>query len=82
MSFIACPKKCEIQKSKIEKTHDFWQLHFSTKLPQEKYDKLSSDSVNISELADGLSSDFQNFIQNVSPDIGEAYFNLMDRIMF
>ena len=65
----------------MKKTQDFWQLHFSTKLPK-KTKILCSDSINNSELEGGLLSDFQNFIQNVTPDIGERYFNLMDRKMF
>ena len=41
-----------------------------------------SDPINISETKASLSSDFQDFIQHVTPDIGETYFNLMDKIMF
>ena len=82
MIFNACPKKNKIQNLKIEKSHDFWQVYFSTKLPNEKFNILCSDLINNSELEDSLSSDFQNFIHNVTPDIGETYFNLMDKIMF
>ena len=67
---------------KTENTHDFWQFYFSTKLPKEKFNKLCSDSNVKSEIHTRVSSDFQNFIQNVTPDVGETNFNLMDRIMF
>ena len=79
--FNAYPKKNKIYNLRSEKTHDFWQLNFSTKLPKEKFNILCSDSINNSELKGSLSSDFQNFIQNVTLDIGETYFNLMDKIM-
>ena len=77
--FNACLKKNKIKNLKIAKTCDFWKLYFSRKLPKEKLDILCSDSINKSELKDKLSSYFQNFIQNVSPDMGETYFNLMDK---
>ena len=80
--YDACPKKNKIYNLKSEKTHDFWQLYFSTKLPKEKFNTLCSDSIVKSELETSLSSDFQNFIQNVTPDNGETYFNLMDKKMF
>ena len=35
-----------------------------------------------SELEGNLSSHFQKSIQNATNDIGEAYCNLMDKIMF
>ena len=35
MIFNACAKKNRIYNLKNEKSHDFWQLHFSTKLPKE-----------------------------------------------
>ena len=82
MMFNANPKKSKKFNLKIEKSHDFWQLYFSTKLPKEKFNALCSDSIDNTELGNSLSSDFQNFIQNVAPDIGETYFNLMDKITF
>ena len=81
MTFNACPKENKTYNFKIEKSHNFWQLYFSTKLLKEKFNKLCSDSIDISELERSLSSDFQKFIQNVTPDIGETYFILMDKIM-
>ena len=66
----------------MEKTHAFWQLQFSTKLPKEKSGILCSDSISSSELKDSPSSVFQNFTQNVTPDFGETYFGLMDKIIF
>ena len=56
--FTACPKKSKIHNLKIEKTHDFRQLHFSTKLPKEKFNILCSDSIDNSELEGSLSIDF------------------------
>ena len=47
--YDACPKKNKINNLKIEKTHDFWQLYFSTKLPEEKFITLCSDSTVKSE---------------------------------
>ena len=72
MIFNACPKKNKIYNLKVEKSHDFWQSHFATKLPEEKIDILCSDSINISELEDSLSPDFQDLIQNFTSDIGET----------
>ena len=82
MIFNSCPKKNKIYNLKIGKIHDFWQLYFSTKLPKEKFYILCSDSIDNSELEVSLSPDFQNFIGNVTPDIGETYFNLIDKKIF
>ena len=81
MVFNACPKQNKLYILESEKTHEFWQIYFSTKLPKEKFITLCSNSIDNLELETGLSVDFQNFIQNVTPDIGETYFNLMDKIM-
>ena len=52
------------------------------KLPKEKFDVLlRSGSINNSEIEASFSSDFQNFNQNITPDIVETYFNIMDKIM-
>ena len=82
MIFSACLKKSKIYNLENEKTHNFWQLYFSTKLPKEKFNIIYSDSINNSALETNLSSDFRDFIQNVAPDIGEEYFDTMDKIMF
>ena len=82
MILNACPKKNETYKLKIEKSHDFWQLYFSTKLQKEKFNMICSDLIDNSEIENSLSSVFQNFIQKVTSDIGKTYFNLMDKIMF
>ena len=37
MIFNACAKKNKIYNLKIEKTHDFQQSYFSTKLPKENF---------------------------------------------
>ena len=80
--FIACPNKSKIYNSKTEETHDFWQSHFAMKLPKEKVDiLLRSYSIDNSEIECSLTSDFQNFIQNTTPDLVETYFNPTDKIM-
>ena len=50
MTFNACLKKNKIYNLKLEKSYEFWQLHFSTKLPKENFVILCGDSINISEL--------------------------------
>ena len=82
MIFNACPKKSREYNLEIEKTHDFWQLYFSTKLPKEKFNIICSDSLDNSALETNLSCDFQDFIQNVAPDIGEEYFDTKDKTVF
>ena len=82
MIFNACPKKNDIYKLKNEKTHDFWQTQFATKLSKEKLDVLCIDSIGISELEGSLPSAFQDFIQQVTPDFEETNFNPMNKIMF
>ena len=82
MIFNACSKKNKIYNLKSEKTHGFWQSDSATKLPEEKFDKLCSDSINDSELQDSLSSDFQNFLQKDTPDFSEIYLNMIDKIKF
>ena len=69
MIFHACAKKSEKYNSKSEIPHDFWQLHISTKLPNEKINIICSDSIDNSELEVSLSPDFRSFIKNVTPDI-------------
>ena len=80
--FNACLKQSKIYDLENEKTHNFWQLYCSTKLPKEKFNIICSDSLDNSALETNLSSDFRDFIQNVAPDIGEDYFDTMDKIMF
>ena len=82
MIFNACLEKSKIYKLENKKTHDFWQLYFSTKLPKERFDILCNDSIDNSTIENNLSSDFRDFIQNIAPDIGEEYFDTMDKIMF
>ena len=45
MIFNACLKKCKIYNLENEKTHDFWQLYFSTKLSKEKLEKIYSNAL-------------------------------------
>ena len=82
MIFNACSKKSKIYTLKIQKTHDFWQSHFAKKLPNAKVDKIFSDSIHNSELEEKFSLDFQIISLNITPDIGETYFNMTNRIMF
>ena len=82
MIFNACLKKSKIYDLENEKTHDFWQLYFSTKLAKGKFYPLCGDSLNNTALEINLSSDFQDFIQKVAPDIAAQYFYTMDKIVF
>ena len=67
---------------KTDKTHNCCQLHFATKLPKEKFDILFSDSIDNSELEKNFSSDFQNILLKITPEIGETNFKMTNRIMF
>ena len=71
MIFNACPRKSRIYNLKSEKTHDCWQLHFSTNLPKEKFSTLCSDWIDNSELINSVSLDFKDFISKVTPIIGK-----------
>ena len=74
--------KNEIYNLKSKKTLDFWRSYFATKLPQENFDLLCSDSNNHSELEASLTADLLDFIQNITHDIGETYFKSLDKITF
>ena len=67
---------------KINKTLDFWQSSFATKVPKENSDILCKDSINNSELEASLTSDLLDFLQNSTHDIGETYFKSLDKIKF
>ena len=84
MIFNACLKKSKIYnlENENEKTHVFWQLYSSIKLPKEKFDMLCNDSIDNSTIETNRSSDFGDFIQNDAPDNGEEYFDTLDKIMF
>ena len=45
MILKACAEKSKINSLNFEKTHDFWQLHFSSKVPKKKFNILCSDSL-------------------------------------
>ena len=78
MIFNELRKKSQIYSLKIEKTHDFWQLHFSTKLPNEKFSTLCSDLIDNSELRNSSSTNFNDFMSKVTPIIGKNYFGSTD----
>ena len=80
--FNACPNKSGLYNFKFEETHHFWQLHFPTKLKKEKFSKLCSDSINNSVLGNSLSTDFNDFLSNVTPIIGKTYSGSMKVIQF
>ena len=80
--FNACLKKSKIYNLANEKTHDFWLLCISTKLPKEKLNSICSDSHDNSALQASLLSEFRDFIQNVAPDFGEEHFDTKDKIAF
>ena len=65
---------------KDEKTLDFWESCFATKVPKEKFDILCSDSSKRPELEASLTSDLLEFINNSTYDIGESYFDSLDKI--
>ena len=55
---------------------------FQQNYQKKKIDILCSDSIDDPDLEGSLLSDFQCFIQNVPPDFGETYFNMMDKILY
>ena len=67
---------------KINKTLDFWQSSFPTKLPKDNFDVLCKDSINNSEVEASLTSGLLDFVQNSTHDIGETYFKSLDKIPF
>ena len=82
MIFEVRPEKERIFNLKNEKTLDFWQLYFSTKLPKEKFDTLCNNSINKLEIEKNLTTDFNDFISKVSPIIGQNYFGSMKDITY
>ena len=50
MIFDVRPEKEQIYNLTIVKTHNFWRIYFSTKLPKEKFDTLCNDSINNPDL--------------------------------
>ena len=65
---------------KDEKTLDFWESCFATKVPKEKFDKLCSDSSKRPESEAILTSDLLEFINNSTYDIGDTNFDSLDKI--
>ena len=57
----ASPKKSKIFIFRVEKTHDFRQLPFSSKVSKEKVNLLCSESIDKSESEGSLSYDFPVF---------------------
>ena len=49
-TFDVRPDKEQLYKLNNVKTHNFWRIYFSTKLPKEKFDTLCNDSNNNPEL--------------------------------
>ena len=72
--------RSDIYNLKKEQAFDFWQPYFATKLLKEKFDILCSDSNNKSELEASLTSDLLYFMKNCTYDIGESYFDSLDKI--
>ena len=50
MFFDIKPEIEEIYNLEIKKTHDFWQLFFSPKVPKEKFNTLCNDSIEKMEI--------------------------------
>ena len=82
MIFEVRPEKKNLFNLKNEKTHNFWQLYFSTKLPKEKFDTLCNNSIDKLEKEKNLSTDFDDFISKVTPIIGKKIFGSMKDITF
>ena len=80
--FEVRPEKKGRFNLKNEKTNNFWQLYFSTKLPKEKFDTLCNNSVDKLEIEKNLTTDFNDFISKVTPIIGKNYFGSMKDITF
>ena len=70
----------EIYNLKDEKTLDFWQSYFETKLPKEKFDTLCKDSINDSELENSRTSDLLHFMNECEHDAESSCFNSLDKI--
>ena len=70
-----------IYSLKDERTFNFWQQYFATKLPKEKFLILCNDSNKISELEVALTSDLLFFINNCTYDIRESYLDSLDKII-
>ena len=82
MIFEVRSEKKRIFNLKSEKTHDFWQLYFSTKLAKEKFDTLCNNSIDKLEIEKNLTTDFNDFISKVTPIIGKNSFGSMKDITF
>ena len=72
----------EIYNLKNEKTHDFCQSYFATKLPKEKFNILCSNSNDKSEPEDNLACDLLIFTKDATHDFGRPYFKSLDKITF
>ena len=82
MIFEIRPEKKRIFNLKNEKTHDFWQLYFSTKLPKEKFDILCNNSIDKLEIEKNLTIDLNDFTLKVTPIVGKDYIGSMKDIIF
>ena len=82
MIFHVRPEKEQISILKNVKTHSFWCIYFSTKLPKEKFDTLCKDSINNPELEKSLSNDFKEFVVTITSIIGKDSFDSMKDMTF
>ena len=82
MIFDVRPEKEQIYNLNNVKTHNFWRIFFSTKLPNEKFDILCNDSIKNPELEKRLSIDFNDFVMNITSIIRKDYFDSMKDITF
>ena len=76
------PELQEIYNLESEKTHDFWQLYISPKVPKEKFGTICGGSFDKLETENSLSNNFNNFISEITPFIGKNYFSSMKNIKF
>ena len=74
MFFDIKPEIEELYNLEFKKTHDFWQLFFSPKVPKEKFNTLCNDSIDKTEIENSLSNNFNIYISGITPFIGKNYF--------
>ena len=82
MFFDIRPELKEIYEIKKDKTHAFWQLYFSPKVPKEKFETICNDLMDKVEIENVLSIDFYDFSLGNKTLIGKSFFSSMKDITF
>ena len=80
--FSTYHNRSDIHDLKNEKALNFWQSYFEKKLPKEKFDILSHNSNNKSELEASLTSELLYFMNNCKYDFEDSCFDPLDKIIF